>query len=182
MHTTTQLAGEAMREGVPAARVAHAALFERIVERVHRYFRRMIRDKDAADDCLQKTLTLLEDSLARGTYEPDRSFNTWMWLKARTVFAQHCRAEERRPAALPEGGLPSEQPDAAQAVEERLDAALVLEQVRERLGEETYEAFVLYYEGGLTQQEVADALERSRKTIRKKIAEAHDLIDSLLGK
>ena len=70
----------------------------------------------------------------------------------------------------------------AKAVEERLDAAHVLEQVRERLGEETYEAFVLYYEGGLTQQEVADALERSRKTIRKKIAEAHDLIDSLLGK
>lgn len=177
------LAGQAMRAGTPDARGAHAALFERILERIHRYFRRMLRDQDAAADCLQKTMTLLEESLVRGTYQPDRSFNTWMWLKARTVFAQYCRAHARRPDQLPEG--PRADPEArdpSEVVAERLDAAEILERLRQDLGDETYEAFVLYYEGGLTQEEISAALERDRKTIRKRIREAHELIDRLLGK
>ena len=68
------------------------------------------------------------------------------------------------------------------ARERALDAAHVLEQVATRLGPEVYECFVLYYEGGLTQEEVATAVERDRKTVRKRIAEAHALIDDLLGK
>lgn len=183
MHTTTKLAAQAMRAGTPDARVAHAALFERIVERIHRYFRRMLRDQDAAADCLQTTLALLEDSLARGVYEPDRSFNTWMWLKARTVFAQYCRAHQRRPEQLSEQPRADPQArDPGEIVAERLDAAEILERIRSDLGDETYEAFVLYYEGGLTQAEISAALERDRKTVRKRIREAHELIDQLLGK
>lgn len=171
-----------MRTGAPAARVAHAALFERIVERIHRYFRRMIRDRDECEDCLQRTLVLLEESLVARKYEPDRSFNTWMWLKARTVFAQWCRERERKPAGLADEGQQVREPkDGVAATEQALDAATVLERLREELGGETYEAFVLYYEGGLTQAEVAEALERDRKTVRKRIREAHALIDRLLG-
>ncbi|MGE0709740.1 MAG: RNA polymerase sigma factor [Planctomycetota bacterium] len=180
MHTTTHLAARAMEGGLPAARVAHAALFERICARIQRYFLRMLRDPDAAADCLQRTLVLLEQSLRSGAYEPDRSFNTWMWLKARTVFAQHCRERERRPDPLEHE--PPAPGDPARGVEERLDADTVLAEVRRRLGEEAYEAFVLYYEGGLTQAEVAAALERDRKTVRQRIQEAHTLIDSLLGR
>lgn len=172
-----------MRSGAAAAKVAHAALFERILERIHRYFRRMLKDQDAAADCLQKTMTLLEESLSRGTYQPDRSFNTWMWLKARTVFAQYCRAYERKPNQLPEGPqVDRDQQDPSEAAAERMDAEAVLARVRSDLGEETYEMFVLYYESGLTQAEISAALERDRKTIRKRIREAHALIDRLLGK
>ena len=171
-----------MRSGASASKIAHAALFERILERIHRYFRRMLRDQDAAADCLQKTMTLLEESLSRGTYQPDRSFNTWMWLKARTVFAQYCRAHERRPARLEGDRADVDQQDPSEAVAEKLDAVEVLARVREELGEETYECFVLYYESGLTQAEISAALERDRKTVRKRIREAHELIDKLLGK
>lgn len=172
-----------MRSGAAAAKVAHAALFERILERIHRYFRRMLKDQDAAADCLQKTMTLLEESLSRGTYQPDRSFNTWMWLKARTVFAQYCRAYERKPDQLPERPqVDRDQQDPSEAAAERMDAEAVLARVRSDLGDETYEMFVLYYESGLTQAEISDALERDRKTIRKRIREAHALIDRLLGK
>ena len=179
MHTTTALAGEVIQAGAPAARVAHATLFERIVERIHRYFRRMLRDPHEADECLQQTLVLLETSLRQRTYDPTRSFNAWMWLKARTVWAQWCRARERAPGPLPPVDPPARQDEQAQALE-RLDAARILEAVRERLGGETYEAFVLYYEGGLTQAEVAQALDRDRKTVRKRIEEAHELIARLL--
>ena len=44
MHgTTTRLAGEAIRERAGES-ARQAALFERVLERVHRYFRRLIRD------------------------------------------------------------------------------------------------------------------------------------------
>ncbi|RMG15831.1 MAG: sigma-70 family RNA polymerase sigma factor [Planctomycetota bacterium] len=180
MNTTTQLAAQAMRGDAPAAKVAHAALFERIIERIHRYFTRMLRQSHDAEECLQQTLMLLEQSLVHGKYDPTRSFNTWMWLKAHTVWAQWCRSHTRRPAALPDEELVGQRSGAQERVEQRLDAARVLEAVRERLGDETYEAFVLYYEGGLTQAEVAEAQGHDRKTIRKRIAAAHALIDRLL--
>jgi RNA polymerase sigma factor (sigma-70 family) len=182
VNTTTQLAAQAMKTGAPAARVAHAALFERILERIHRYFRRMIRDDHAAEDCLQKTMVILEESLVEKKYEPGRSFNTWMWLKARTVFAQHCRAHERKMAALPDEEAMGEFGTAEVDTDQALDAAALLEEVRRRLGEETYEAFVLYYEGGLTQAEISAAQGHDRKTIRKRIASVHELLDRLLGR
>lgn len=188
MHTTTQLAADAMRSGSPAARVAHGLLFERVLERVHRYFRRMIRDANEAEECLSRTIVLLEESLRTNKYDPGRSFNAWMWLKAHTVYAQWCREREKRPAQLDievpgdrVAARRSSEDDGVVARERDLDAAHVLEQVRTRLGPEVYECFVLYYEGGLTQEEVATAVERDRKTVRKRIAEAHALIDELLG-
>ena len=169
-----------MERGAPAARVAHAALFQRILRRIYAYFQRMTRDPHEADECLQQTLLLLQESLTRRTYDPQRSFNTWMWLKARTVWAQWCRQRERRPQALPEG-VPDARDDVGDA-SRRSDATAILQRVREQLGEEAYEAFVLYYEGGLTQAEVAATLERDRKTVRERIRAVHALIDELLGR
>lgn len=179
MHTT-YLAGEAVRTAA-----ASADLFERVIERIQRYFCRVIADAQEADECLQETLVLLERSLREGTYDPARSFNTWIWLKARSVFAQSCRRRgRRRTVPLEEGGegLPApDSADAARHVEERLDAATLLDALRRRLGEETYEAFVLFYEGGLTKGELAEVLGRDPKTINKRLAEAHALLEALRG-
>ena len=49
------------------------------------------------------------------------------------------------------------------------------------LGDEIYEVFCLYYQGGLTQAEIAEALDRDRKTVRKRLRQAHTHIDRLLG-
>jgi RNA polymerase sigma factor (sigma-70 family) len=181
VNTTTLLAAEAMRTGSPAAKIAHAALFERIIGRTHRYFLRMIRDSHEAEECLQQTLVLLEQSLVHKKYEAGRSFNTWMWLKAHTVFAQWCRARERKMATLPDAGLIAGRSDPVGSADAAIDAETILRKVREELGEEVYEIFVLYYEGGLTQAEVSVAVERDRKTVRKRLAEAHSLIDRLLS-
>ena len=43
MHTTTHLAAEVIRAGGPDTRLAMAALFERVLERVHRFFVRLLR-------------------------------------------------------------------------------------------------------------------------------------------
>ncbi len=191
MHTTTHLAAEVMRSGTADARVAHSALFERVLGRIHRYFHKMVWDRNEAEECVQRTLLLIEESLAGRKYDPDRSFNTWLWLKARTVYAQWCR--DRSKAARPLGdadeALPAEgagddgtSPVHEEATDRRLDAETVLREVEKQLGEETYEAFVLYYEGGLKMSEVAEAIGRDRKTVRKRIDAAHELIDKLLDK
>ena len=84
MHTTTQLAGSVIADGTLQARLEHAALFTRIMDRIYRYFRRMLRDGHEAEECAQRTLLLLAESLQTRSHDPERSFNTWMWLT--TIF------------------------------------------------------------------------------------------------
>lgn len=176
MHTTTHLAAEVVRTGGPASRLALTALFERILERIYRYFLRALRDPNEADECLQQTVVLLEASLREGKYEPQRSFNTWMWLKARTVFAQWCRErEKRRAGSLSEGALATPA-DPVQQAELAMDADTILTRVRDELRPEVYETFLLYYLSGMTQEQVAEALDCTSRTVRNRIGEAHDVL------
>jgi RNA polymerase sigma factor (sigma-70 family) len=179
--TTTGLAGRAARD----AGASHAALFERIVERVYRYFRKTVRDPAEAEDCAQKTLLELERTLRERRYEAGRSFNTWIFMKAHQVFVDWCRARGRRLEPLADadagpapGGAAG---DAVERVDERLDAAAVLAEVERRLGTEAYECFVLRYQGGLTLDAVAETVGRDRRTVAGRIRAAHALIDRLLG-
>jgi RNA polymerase sigma factor (sigma-70 family) len=196
-HTTTDLAASARRSSGDEARAMRAALYERVLGRIHAYFRKVVFDAGQAEECLSRTLLELERSLdaapeARGGYDPARSFNAWMWLKAHTVFAQWCREREREGRAEPGPGarvrprlepLGDRDPAAPPTdVDRRLDAEAVLREVERRLGRETHEAFVLYYAGDLTQQEIAEMLGRDRGTVARRIAEAHALNDVLLGK
>lgn len=175
--TTTGLAG--LGRDDPRAR---AALFERIIERMHRYFARMVRDPAEAEECVQRALVELDRTIHDGRYDPKRSFNAWMWLKARTVWAQWCRQRGKAPCALRDGDGPPDARDALEAVDRRLDAVAVLEEVARRVGEEAREAFLLYYEGGLTLDEVAETIGRDRKTVSKRIAEAHQVIWRMLDR
>ncbi len=167
-----------MLEGTLDARRAHAALFERILGRMHRYFRVAVRNTAEADDCLQQTMLLIEESLRRGKYDPERSFNTWMWLKARTVFAQWARTRETQRGLADR--LRAEGGDVADVdTARRVAAQRLLDRLQVELGDETHETFVLYYEGGLTQQEVGEVMGRDRKTVRKRINASHELLRRL---
>ena len=119
-------------------------------------------------------------SLREQKYDPQRSFNTWIWLKARSVWIDRCRRGSRQPLRLPTGTELADAQRGQSQVDERLDAERMLEQVANRLGAETYETFLLYYEGELTQDEVAAVVGRDPKTVRKRIRQAHELLQSLL--
>src|SRR4051812_26382678 len=170
---TTDLAGDALREP-PDSNARHAALFERITARVLRYFHKHVWDKGEAEELAQRSLVELERSLREGTYDPARSFNTWIWLKAHTMLAQWCRERAKRPAALPGPDAEDVARVASQetAASERLDAVAVLKEVQRRLGDECYEQFVLYYEGGLSQAEVAEATGTHRRAVAASIRDA----------
>jgi len=195
MNTTTNLAGAARRAGeagdAAAARAARAAVYERVIRRIHAYFRRLVRDPAEAEECLSRALLELERTLApealggaagSAGYDPGRSFNTWMWLKAHSVYAQWCRERARDRRAEPLGEREPAAPEAAdgaRALERRLDAATLLGAIEARLGRETLEAFLLFHEGGLTRSEVAEALGRDRGTITRRLEDAHALLDRL---
>jgi len=184
-HTTTGLAGAAARERREES-AHHAALFEHVVERVFRYFRRLVTDPAEAEECAQRVLVELESTLREGSYDPERSFNTWIWLKAHKVFVAWCRERGKRMEGLADEAerLPDRAPPEARgtaSVEERLDAETVLREIERRVGTEAYECFVLRYQGGLTLEEVAETVGRDRKTVGLRIKAAHALIDRLLG-
>ena len=181
MHTTTELARQVMFLGPTAERVNHAALYERVMRRIYRYFCRLLESSEDAADCLQRTILLLEESLRSGKYDPDRSFNTWLWLKARTVFAQWCRAHEREPnraEGFPELGTTD--PDLKNA-DRRHDADKLLRLVAARLGPEAFETFTLYYESGLSLVDVAELIGCTRKTVRRRIDASHQAIERFLA-
>jgi len=172
---TTRLAADVLRF---SSEFANAELFERIVGRIHSYFRKVVRDEVEAEDCLQETLTILVQSLKEGKYDPTRSFNTWIWVKARSVYAQWCRKRERRMATLTQDV--AEKRDASDGVDRRLDAQAVLDALADQIGPESYEAFVLHYEGGLTRGEIAEVLGRDPKTINKRLEKAHEAVTRLM--
>ncbi len=167
MATTTHLAGGAV--GNPAERSLRAALFERILFRIHRYFTRVVWDADAAEDCVQQTLLKLERSLQEGTYDPRRSFNRWMWLKAHTVFIEHCRAHAKKPLALPDEAVLGEDGLAEVQVDSKLDAEAVLTHLRANLESEDFEMFVLFFGERCTVTEISTITGRDRKTVRKRL-------------
>jgi RNA polymerase sigma factor (sigma-70 family) len=178
---TTALAGEALSEP-PDRNARHAALFERVAARIYRYFLKTVWSPTEAEDLAQRTLLELERSLRESTYDPSRSWNGWMWLKAHTVFAQWCRERERRSRPRPDP-VDAREPASethTSAIEARLDAETILREVQRRLGDESWEIFLLAHESGLSQAEVAHAVGRDKKTVASRLAEARALIKGLL--
>ncbi len=176
---TTELAGEALKEARDRNE-RHAALFERVVSRIYRYFARTVWDPNEAEELAQRTLADLETSLREKTYDPARSFNAWLWLKAHTTFAHWCRERETRGTrteALGERQAPAPGREEGDA----MDAAHVLREIQRRLGDEVYETYVLRHEGGLTLAEIAEAICRDRKTVASRLALADGLVEELLG-
>ena len=164
-----------------AAVVAGAAgqtLFVRVLGRVHRYFFRLVADVDAAEDCTQETLLELQRSLREGKYDPQRSFNTWIFMKAHKVFVAWCRKRElhQRPLPEPEHDVPATDV----RVNQRLDAEIVLQQLSARLGAEVCECFVLRHESELSLEDLSTALGCTRRTVSRRLAQAHAWIDAYL--
>lgn len=183
---TTELAGVALgSESGDQVEAARSELFTRILTRVHRYFCRLAGPD--AEELTQETLLILHRSLSEATYRPGHSFNSWTFLKAHRVFVDYCRRRERdaaHAASLRSPGAsadPSPNParDPSEAVAARHDAAIFLERLREELGSEVQEAFVLRYESGLSLDEVAEAMDCARRTVSRRLERAHALFDAL---
>lgn len=164
--TTTHLAGAALG-ATPEGVGLRGLLFERIMERVHRYFVKLVWDPDGVDECLQRTLVRLEESLRDGSYDPRRSFNRWMWIKAHSVWVDWCRERSRAPGAIPDGAVDPGTPSEEGAIDAAMDARALLDHLRGTLDPEVLEVFILARGEGKSLVEVAATVGRDRKTARK---------------
>jgi RNA polymerase sigma factor (sigma-70 family) len=172
---TTELAVRASRAPL-ASNAEQAALFERVAARVYRYFLKSVWDETEAEELAQRTFFLLTRSVRDGSYDAKRSFNVWLWMKAHSVFVDWCRERKRRPARLPtDPALAAHGRDPQLAAE----ADDILHHLHDRLGAEAHEIFVLRHEVELTQEEIAEATGRDRKTIAKRLAEAEQVVRRL---
>ncbi len=159
---TTALAGRAG----PGQSGLRGKLFARVMDRIFGYFLRLCGSRSDAEDLTQDTLLRLERSLTRQEYDPTRSFNRWMWIKAHSVWVEHCRKRRERPVdphLLP--APPATLPD----TDARLDARELLAELRRELDAEVFEVFVLYYGEQSSLSAIAATIGRDRKTVRARL-------------
>ncbi len=171
MKSTTNLAGRALGNG---GRSLRSELFERVLNRIHAYFVRLLWDPHAVDDCLQNTLLRLETSLQEGRYKPQHSFNRWMWMKAHAVYVEFCRKQARQPRMVELAGQGRESPELAR-VEAQLDSATLLARLRSNLKPETFEVLVLYGQEGMSLCDIAALQSCHTRTVRRRLRDAESL-------
>jgi RNA polymerase sigma-70 factor (ECF subfamily) len=155
---------------------AFDALFERWAGRVLRFVERMVREPAVAEDLVQETF--LRVWRARGRYEPEARFSTWLF----TIAGNAARNELRRPfRAVAHDSLdaePGEKPELAAdgpASDELLDARRTghgLEAALAALPARQREALWLRAVEGLSYAEVALALETSEASVKALIHRA----------
>lgn len=138
--------------------VAFAALYERLRLPVFRYLLSRVGERHEAEDLLSEVFVAVASGIR--TFEgPAEAFVGWVFTIARHDVADRRRRRQRRTfEPVPADQLePDAQPDPAEAIAERLDAARVTVAL-ERLTADQREVVVMRFVGGRTLTEVAAAL------------------------
>lgn len=188
----TAAAGKAEDDAALARRAAageegaFTLLMRRHKAPLHAFARRHVGDADAAQDVVQESFVAAWRALDR--YDPARPFATWM----RAIVLNKCRDRGRkllvRRLVLGERSLDAPgAPDPADAGPGpegevlRTERAARLERAIARLPNALKEPLILTYLEGCTQQEAADLLNVSVKTIETRAYRARRRLAEQLG-
>jgi RNA polymerase sigma-70 factor (ECF subfamily) len=160
-----------------AYRAGDAAAFDALYARhrggVFRYLRRHTGNPALADELFQDVWMRLID--ARGRYEPQAKFATWLYTIAHNRLMDHFRAAGRvafasadDPEDDPLDDLPSADPQPDDALA-RKQAATRLLAALDALPAAQREAFVLQQEGELSVEEIATVTGVTRETAKSRL-------------
>ena len=172
-------ASDAEIAGAAAAgdRVAFAEIYDRYADRLHDFCIGMLRDREAAADCVQDTFVKAAQSLPR-LREPDR-LKSWLYTIARrqAIDLINARRREEPTDDVPKCPVlnqisPSWRPA---ALAELIGAACGGLTDRDRT------VLELAYRHGLEGQELADALDVSHANAKKLVQRLRDTIERSLG-
>lgn len=164
---------------------ALAALIERYQSRLYRYLVRLLREPATAEDLFQQTWVRVAERIK--SYDPKRSFESWLFTVARNLAFDHLRRyqPESLDEPLPSGEsrlemLTTEQAGAEESVIEhersaQLAAALELLPVVYR------EVLSLRFEEDLKLEEIADLLQIPLSTVKSRLRRALEDMRELLG-
>ena len=160
-------------------RAAADALVERTYEAVYASLYRMCGDRDTAADLTQETYQKAWSALS--SFDGRSQFFTWLYRIAYTTFLNHVR-RPHRVSPLDEyeaAALPDKAPPADQVLAENEQAATLRKVVLD-LPEDLRFTVTAHFWGGLAVKEIAEIEGITTVAIRKRLAKAYSMLESLL--
>jgi RNA polymerase sigma factor (sigma-70 family) len=165
------------RAAAAGDRMAFAEIYDRYADRLHDFCVGMLRDREAAADCVQDVFVTAATKLVQ-LREPDR-LRSWLYAIARSEALARIRARKREQLSeeLPE--MPSGEADLA-TMAARTELADLIKEASGGLTDRDQAVLELAYRQGLDGPELADALgvtarnantlvERLRETIARSL-------------
>jgi RNA polymerase sigma factor (sigma-70 family) len=169
---------ELARAAATGDRRAFAMIYDRYADHLHDFCIGMVRDRDAAADCVQDVFCAAATQLPK-LREPDR-LRPWLYAIARNE-ALRCIRERRREQAsdeVPEAASNDAGPDTLAA---RNELASLIAEAAGGLVDRDRTVLELAYRHGLDGPELADALEVSPGTANKMVSRLRATIETSLG-
>jgi RNA polymerase sigma factor (sigma-70 family) len=169
---------ELARAAATGDRGAFAMIYDRYADRLHDFCVGMLRDRDAAADCVQDVFCTAATQLPK-LREPDR-LRPWLYAIARNE-ALRCIRDRRREHAsdeLPDEASHDAGPDTLAA---RNELANLIAEAAGGLVDRDRTVLELAYRHGLDGPELANALEVSPGTANKMVSRLRNTIESSLG-
>ncbi len=159
-------------------RLAFTAIYDRYADRLHDFCAGMLRDRDAAADCVQDVFVIAASKLSQ-LEDPDR-LRAWLYAIARheALACLKKRRRERPSDELPD--IVSGEPDLA-TIAARHELADLIEDAFGGLSDRDRTVYELAYRHGLDGQELADALGVSHTNARTLLGRLRDGIERSLG-
>lgn len=158
-------------------------LMRRWSPRLSAYLNRCCPDPSTAADLLQETFVRVYQK--RVSYDPSRSFSTWIYTIATNLVRNHARWQKRHPVtlldheALSQTSQPADEPNPAQSLEARERAAAVRSAIQE-LPEELREPLVLSTYEHLPHVQIATILGLSEKAVEMRLYRARQALRETL--
>ena len=143
-------------------------IVRRFDEPVRRWFARRVTDAADAEDLAQETIIAAIQSLPR--FRGESSPRTWVYAIARNQLLKYIRGARRRPLPLP--GTLQGSPDPNADAADRITVQVVVSHLPVALREVYY----LFYRDGLSTNEIATQLGRSRGTVKYQLYEVRRLV------
>jgi len=169
---------ELARAAATGDRRAFAMIYDRYSDRLHDFCIGMVRDRDAAADCVQDVFCAAATQLPK-LRDPDR-LRPWLYAIARNE-ALRCIRDRRREQVsdeLPEAASHEAGPDTLAA---RNELAALIAEAAGGLCDRDRTVLELAYRHGLDGPELANALEVSPGTANKMVSRLRNTIETSLG-
>jgi RNA polymerase sigma factor (sigma-70 family) len=159
-------------------RAAFGAIYDRYADRLHDFCIGMLRDRDAAADCVQEVFCTVADRLSQ-LKDADK-LRPWLYAIARNEALRHIRrrGRERVFDQVPEAVSAEPGPDALAA---RTELADLIAEAAGGLSDRDRSVLELAYRHGLDGPELAEALGVSHASAKKLTQRLRETIERSLG-
>lgn len=166
------------RAAAAGDRIAFAEIYDRYADRLHDFCVGMLRDREAAADCVQDVFVTAATKLVQ-LREPDR-LRSWLYAIARSEALSRIRARKREHLSEDLPDMPSGEADMA-TLAARGELADLIREASNGLTDRDRVVLELAYRQGLDGPELAEALGVTPRNANTLVERLRDTIARSLG-